>query len=999
MRPLALLSLLLFGILPPALAARPVTIAQLEQLLLADHGKSDAKLAGQLADLQLTERASAARLARWQSDDPGPRTREALLELADASSFLDLPASDVSPNAPPDRDAERQMLSRTIDYASKTIRALPNFMATRETIHFEDTPPKELVAQGGAVGSGSVVRSMRSASVTTQETEYQPLHSTGKSIAAVAYRDGREVEEVSKAKARKSEPPIGLTTSGEFGPILAVVLADAVRSRMEWAYWEQGANGLTAVFRYQVAPEKSHYLVEFPHGPDLVRTYPAYSGEIAIDPATGSVLRLTLVSDLAPPFQMIDAAILVDYAPVVIGERTYICPVRGVALSKMPVSGSSQASSPPLQTRLNDVAFTQYHLFRADARIVAADEENPAAPESSAAPSEPESPAVAENQPAASRATAPASADQPETAPTTESLPPFPANAPRTVLHANANLVLLNVVVTDHDHPVHGLEQSRFHIFEDGHKQAITSFEEHQPAPAAAPAPVALPPGTYTNIPVYPAGAPLNVLLLDGLNTPMAGQQEVRRQMLQYLAKIPTGTPLALFTLSSRLQMIAGFTTDVAHLADALQKAESQPSIVLNSQNGASLEASAAHLANSDGSDPATLAEVAIMLQFAADLKVYETDQRVSLTLDALDRLARYLNAIPGRKNLIWFSGSFPIALGTNMEVQQPDPLKNLRTYAEATRETSGLLAAARVAVYPVDARGLMPLPTSEASYVASANIMQGSGGAQVSKPDLAPDNANFAMQSSLDHGSMNQIADETGGRAFLDTNGLADAVQKVVENGSSYYTIGYAPSDKRLDAAFRTIDVRLDHSGYKLAYRRGYYADNPDKPSPHTLGGTSPLSAATLLGAPPSTQILFEARVLPATDPALHGVNLESALAAETSTAFTEPAHRCVVDLSIDPRTLVFTEAPNGARQLQFQSAVIAYDADGQRIGSVNRDLQLNVPAEQYTRLMSEEKAPGIPIRLVLDLLRGSITLRVVVDDPAANRVGSLEIPVAVPN
>ena len=138
---------------------------------------------------------------------------------------------------------------------------------------------------------------------------------------------------------------------------------------------------------------------------------------------------------------------------------------------------------------------------------------------------------------------------------------------------------------------------------------------------------------------------------------------------------------------------------------------------------------------------------------------------------------------------------------------------------------------------------------------------------------------------------------------------------------------------------------------------------------------------------------------MLPATDPALHGVNLESALAAETSTAFTEPAHRCVVDLSIDPRTLVFTEAPNGARQLQFQSAVIAYDADGQRIGSVNRDLQLNVPAEQYTRLMSEEKAPGIPIRLVLDLLRGSITLRVVVDDPAANRVGSLEIPVAVPN
>jgi hypothetical protein len=361
MRQLALLSLFLLATLPPAFAARRLTVAQLEQELLADHGKSDAKLAGEFAGVELTERASASRLARWESDFPGPRTREALIELADTSSFLDLPPADIPPTAPPDREAERQMLSRTIDYASKTIRALPNFMATRETIHFEDTPSHPVsdqfqVGRLNSVGAGD-------------QTDYRPLHVAGKSAVAVAYRDGHEVVDATTAKARSREPDVGLTTFGEFGPILSVVLADAVRSHMEWGYWEQRANGLIAVFRYQVAQQQSHYLVSFQGGPDNGQTYPAYHGEIAIDPTAGSVLRLTVISDLAPPFQMIDTAIMVGYAPVVIGDKTYICPVRGVALSKMPVSGSTQ-TPPPLQTRLNDVAFTEYHLFRADARII-----------------------------------------------------------------------------------------------------------------------------------------------------------------------------------------------------------------------------------------------------------------------------------------------------------------------------------------------------------------------------------------------------------------------------------------------------------------------------------------------------------------------------------------------------------------------------------------------------------------------------------------------------
>jgi len=359
MRPFALLALLLLGIHPPAFALQQVTVAQFEQLLSENHGKSDAKIAHQIADFELIERASAVRLARWESNFPGPRTHEALTLLADASSFLDLPAADLPDQAPPDQQAQTDMLLCTIHYAVKTIPVLPDFMATRSTTHFEDTPLRQLF---------------------DEDTVYRPLHATGRSSVPVIYRDGHEVEDVPAAKARKRDTDIGLTTSGEFGPILSVVLGDAFRNQMAWSHWEQNSAGRTAVFRYQVPLEHSHYLVRFHRSANLVQTYPAYHGEIVIDPSTGAVFRITVVADLAPPFAMVRSAIAVDYGPVVIAERTYICPLKGVAISRMPLSARPHTLSPVLKTSLNDVAFTQYHRFRANARILPSGQEAPDAP-------------------------------------------------------------------------------------------------------------------------------------------------------------------------------------------------------------------------------------------------------------------------------------------------------------------------------------------------------------------------------------------------------------------------------------------------------------------------------------------------------------------------------------------------------------------------------------------------------------------------------------------
>jgi hypothetical protein len=122
-----------------------------------------------------------------------------------------------------------------------------------------------------------------------------------------------------------------------------------------------------------VPQDQSNYAVRIPNGTKIEELHPAYHGEIAIDPETGAIFRLSMVAGLPPPHETMQTAVVVEFAPVTIGDRSYICPVRGVAFSKVPVAspiGNPTGMSAPMQTQLNDVAFTHYHVFGSEARIV-----------------------------------------------------------------------------------------------------------------------------------------------------------------------------------------------------------------------------------------------------------------------------------------------------------------------------------------------------------------------------------------------------------------------------------------------------------------------------------------------------------------------------------------------------------------------------------------------------------------------------------------------------
>jgi VWFA-related protein len=1019
----------LAAMVSPALAARRVTVEQLQQVLSAIHSKPDAQIALQLSDLQLTERLSTGKLLQLEGNLSGPQARQALTALADLSAFLSLPPAELPATPAPGVAEQRRILALTVNYVSKTFHQLPNFSATRITTSFQDLP--EGYEKGGTVFLPP-----------------QPLAKVGTASATVFYRDGAEVVNASLKKGKKGDSVQGLSTSGEFGPILATTLLDAAHSKLAWGHWEQNEAVPVAVFDYSVPKEKSQYEVSYccfvkdfgTRPEDPYHQIAGYHGEIAVDPATGTVLRVTARADLKPTDPLVRADIMVEYGPVELGGNSYICPLKSVSVSQADVADMAvqriQFSPGHLQTLLNDAAFEQYHLFHADAHIVAASEglpseqlaNSPPGTASSADASTPSPPTPSDlskapenSAPVATAADSTVSLPQPSslttkasaTTPAPEPAPAQPTPEPDfdvpslstrsqnqvPTFKATSEAVVVDIVVTKgHDEPVTGLRKEDFQITEDGKPQSANYFEEHAPDNApAAPLPQ-MPPNVFTNQPVAPPGDSVNVLLLDSLNTDRGDQAFVQQQILKYLKTMDPGTRIAVFSLSSKLRMVQGFSSDSSVLQAALKDPNSGTATTTTAMSRSLQDKldDQDEIANLSAVQMSPIGIQAVQAS-QANHAAYQADQRVKMTLEAMNLIARYLAGIPGRKNLIWFSGSFPISIFPNAKERLSSD--TLRQYGPAIRQTADLLTLSKIAVYPIGAEGVVTEHPMEASNAVPTNTegvssdgrMAGSTSQRQGDP-TAPYSAEQSARAAK-ISAMEQLAADTGGQAILNANDLNKAIARAVQNGSHYYTLVYTPTDKEMNGKYRRIEIKLNGAKYKLSYRRGYYADAaakdassaPSSPSDDATTDADPLRHLLARGMPSSTQLLYGVRVLPATpQPAA------TAPHAGGNTSLTEPLTRYSVDFLIRWTDVDLQLTPQGNHAGKLQLGVIAYGHDGKPVNWVGISQIMNINPPTFAAIQKS----GIPAHLEIDLPNQDVYLATGVYDWASQKAGTLEIP-----
>ena len=337
---------------------------------------------------------------------------------------------------------------------------------------------------------------------------------------------------------------------------------------------------------------------------------------------------------------------------------------------------------------------------------------------------------------------------------------------------------------------------------------------------------------------------------------------------------------------------------------------------------------------------------------FAGADVAYGQDQRVQITLTALNSIGRILGGLPGRKSIIWVTGGFPFQLVpedrtlTDAELAESLPSQETRrvdehasgnyaatfrtSHIEDIRDTSARLSSAQVAIYPVDARGLA----------------------------IATDSDSIE--------TMRDVARETGGRAYVNQNEIKTGIGQAFTDQSAVYTLGYYPENKKYDGQYRSIKVKVDKPGLELFHRHGYYAIDPTQ-----LKGYNPNQevAAALGDALPSTLVSFRAQVKSPQD--------------------NSAAGKIGITFLVDSDTLSVEDA-SGGKHMNVVFYATLYSRDGNMLANHSQKVDQVFKPDVYQQVLQR----GMMLHMDLDPVPGAAQVRLAVQDAKTGMVGTTDAP-----
>jgi len=373
-------------------------------------------------------------------------------------------------------------------------------------------------------------------------------------------------------------------------------------------------------------------------------------------------------------------------------------------------------------------------------------------------------------------------------------------------IKTQTNIVLVDVRVWDKaGNPVTDLKPEDFKVYEDGVSQQISSFSIEKVAQLEAAAAENGPPPTI-DLATLPPNTPqetvlkllqdrrLMVLFFDQSSMQPDDLIRALNSATHFVDKQMTPADLvSVVTYSSDLRIAQNFTNDRKQLDKVLKRIQLGEASSL-AEAGSEGDAGGT---NASGQEIVAQDVSAAFTPDETEFNIFNTDEK----LGAIESLSQMLRGVPGRKSVIHFS--------SGLQRTGVDNQAELRAAEDAANQSN-------VSLYTVDARGLVALPAGgDASSSAPAGTALYSGSA-----------VNSQVTSLLDtRETLASLSADTGGRTFYDLNDFSTAFQRIQEDNSTYYLLGYSPSNAKSDGRFRRIKVEVTRPGVKLQARPGYFA------------------------------------------------------------------------------------------------------------------------------------------------------------------------------
>jgi VWFA-related protein len=547
-------------------------------------------------------------------------------------------------------------------------------------------------------------------------------------------------------------------------------------------------------------------------------------------------------------------------------------------------------------------------------------------------------------------------------------------------LRVTSRLVQVSVIVRHRGAPVTGLTKDDFTILDQNRPQQIADFSERTYDPANQPSAAAKsatapksPIPTFSNHFDPDSSVPpsVTIILLDALNTPRQQMANARAEIAKFLKQLRPNDRVALYGLSTNLFVLHNFTNDAGSLLTALE----------HSKSSNAYQPSASEIEPSDTGSDNIDAFMDAANKHAADM---QTVNRAEMTANVMAAIANSVVNVPGRKNLVWVSASFPFQIGTgttaddptpngsvassggispnNSNAPGPDNSVQFRTFQKELAAASDAVNNANLAIYPVDARGLLgaanvsadvrtPIPTSSSTAARSRR--------PVATAQATPPRENYD--------TMIELADRTGGRAFFNTNDIENSVRQAIDDSRDSYVLDYYPSDTQWDGTFHTIKVEVKRPGVEVRFRKGYFAI-PD-------AAADPLR---------TEQMMQDAMASPFQDTDL-GVTVEAHPGTASGT------RQISVRIGIDSSRVHFKQAGENWTN-QFQIIWLQFTADGKPNSAKSQSLTMSLSAEEY----SQSQHGDVVISRDVPINSQAAKLRIVVRDIGTGSIGSVDIPLA---